>query len=91
MTIRDAVASVLRTYVPIGVGLVLTLLARKLDIVIDDSLSTSLTTGLAALVAAVYYAGVRLLEARFPKLGWLLGFAVPPQYSKNTGSSLGGH
>lgn len=89
MTIRDAIASALRTYVPIGVGLVLTLLARKYDIVIDDTVSTSLTTGLAALVAALYYGVVRLLEARFPQLGWLLGFAVPPSYTKGTGSSLG--
>lgn len=80
MTIRDAIASVLRTYVPIGVGFVLTLLARKYDVVINDTVSTSLTTGLAALVAAVYYALVRLLEAKVPQLGWLLGFAVTPQY-----------
>lgn len=80
MTIRDAIASVLRTYVPIGVGFVLTLLARKYDVVIDDTVSTSLTTGLAALVAAVYYALVRLLEAKVPQLGWLLGFAVTPKY-----------
>ena len=85
MTIRDAIASVLRTYVPIGVGFVLTLLARKYGVVIDDTVSTSLTTGLAALVAAIYYAAVRLLEGKFPKLGWLLGFAVPPTYKAPSG------
>lgn len=85
MTIRDAFASVLRTYVPIGVGFVLTLLARKYGIVIDDSLSTSLTTGLAALVAASYYAVVRLLEARWSWVGWLLGFNVPPEYRSPAG------
>lgn len=85
VTIRDAVAAFIRTYVPVGVGLVLTLLARKYGVVIDDTISTSLTTGLAALVAAVYYAVVRLLEAKFPKLGWLLGFAVPPTYNQPVG------
>lgn len=86
MIIRDAIASVIRTYVPIGVGFVLTLLARKYGVVIDDTISTSLTTGLAALVAAVYYAGVRLLEAKVPPLGWLLGFAVPPTYESKAPS-----
>lgn len=85
MTIRDAVASAIRTYVPIGVGFVLTLLARKYGVVIDDTISTSLTTGLAALVAAVYYAVVRILEARFKWVGWLLGFAVPPEYKQPSG------
>lgn len=85
MTIRDALASVIRTYVPIGVGFVLTLLARKYGVVIDDTISTSLTTGLAALVAAVYYAAVRLLEAKVPQLGWLLGLAAQPEYKAPTG------
>lgn len=89
MTIRDQLAALIRTYVPIGVGFVLTLLARKYGVIIDDTISTSLTTGLAALVAAIYYAAVKLLEAKFPKVGWLLGFAVAPSYTKTTGSSLG--
>lgn len=82
MTIRDTLAALIRTYVPIGIGFVLTLLARKYGVVIDDTISTSLTTGLAALVAAVYYAAVKLLEARFKWAGWLLGFNVPPTYEK---------
>ena len=31
MTVRDQLASLIRTYVPIGVGFVLALLARKYD------------------------------------------------------------
>lgn len=82
MTVRDKLAALIRTYVPVGVGVVLTLLARKYGVVIDDSISTSLTTGLAGLVSAVYYAVVRVLEAKFPRLGWLLGFAVAPTYGE---------
>lgn len=86
MTIRDQIAALIRTYVPIGVGFVLTLLARKYGVVIDDTISTSLTAGLAALVAAIYYAAVKLLETKFPKLGWLLGYAATPTYDKATTS-----
>jgi len=85
MTVRDTIAALIRTYVPIAVGFVLTLLARKYGVVIDDTISTSLTTGLAALVAAVYYAVAKLLEARFTWAGWLLGFNVPPTYPKSVG------
>ena len=80
VTVRDQLASLIRTWVPIGVGFVLTLLARKYGVIIDDTLSTSLTTGLAALAASVYYAVARLLEARWRPLGWLLGLAVTPKY-----------
>jgi hypothetical protein len=80
MTVRDAMAAFIRTYVPVLVGFVLTLLARKLGVILDETTSASLATGFAALVAGIYYGLVRLLEARFPKLGWLLGFAVQPSY-----------
>lgn len=83
VTVRDQLASLIRTWVPIGVGFALTLLARKYGIVIDDTISTSLTTGLAALVAAVYFAVVRALETRWKPLGWLLGLAVAPKYDRS--------
>jgi hypothetical protein len=35
---------------------------------------------LASLVAFVWYVGVRLLEIKFPKAGWLLGWAGAPSY-----------
>lgn len=79
-TVRDQLASLVRTWVPIGVGFVLTLLGRKFGIVLDDASSASLTAGIAALVSAVFYGVVRILESRWKWVGWLLGLAVRPQY-----------
>jgi hypothetical protein len=80
MTVRDQLASLIRTWVPIGVGFVLALLARKFDVVLDEASSAALTAGIAALVSAVFYAVVRILESRWKPVGWLLGLAVRPQY-----------
>lgn len=80
MTVRDQLASLIRTYVPIGVGFVLALLARKYDVILDDASSAALTSGVAALVSAVFYGVVRILESRWKPVGWLLGLAVRPQY-----------
>lgn len=87
MTVRDKIAGYLRTYVPVGIGLVLTLLARKYGVVIDDTISTSATVGLSGVVVAAYYAVVRGLEAKFPKLGWLLGFKGQPTYPESRTSA----
>lgn len=88
MTVRDLVASVVRTAVPAAVGFVLTLLGRKLGVVIDDATSTSLTAALVVIVGTVYYAVVRLLEARWKWLGVLLGFTVQPTYVRREESAL---
>ena len=82
MTVRDQLASLIRTYVPIGVGFVLALLARKYDVILDDASSAALTSGVAALVSAVFYGVVRVLETRWKAVGWLLGLAASPQYSE---------
>lgn len=83
MTVRDQLASLIRTYVPIGVGFVLALLARKYDVILDEGSSAALTSGIAALVSAVFYGVVRILETRWKAVGWLLGLAVRPQYSES--------
>lgn len=89
MTVRDLVASVVRTAVPAAVGYVLTLLGRKLGVVIDDTTSTSLTAALVVVVGTTYYAVVRILESRWKWLGVLLGFTVQPTYDgKNTSGKL---
>ena len=82
MTVRDQLASLVRTYVPIGVGFVLALLARKYDVVLDEGSSAALTSGIAALTSAVFYGVVRTLETRWKAVGWLLGLAVRPQYTE---------
>jgi hypothetical protein len=78
-----------RTVVPAGVGFVLTLLARKLGVVIDTDTSTSLTAALVVVVTAIYYGVVRVLELKFPWLGILLGWKAQPTYDgKSTSGKL---
>lgn len=81
-TVRDVLASLVRTAVPYGVGLVLAWLARKYDIIIDETSAAGLSATLAFVAGSVYYVIVRALEARVPALGWLLGLALPPTYEK---------
>lgn len=86
MTVRDQLASLLRTYVPIGVGFVLALLARKYDIVLDEASSDALVSAVTALAAAAYYVVIRILETRWKPVGWLLGLPVAPKYDVVQGS-----
>jgi hypothetical protein len=70
--LADFVPSLIRTYVPLGVGFVLTFLAQALGIVISDDTSALVTAFVAVVVSGVYYAAVRLLEARWPAIGRVL-------------------
>lgn len=79
MTLKDYLASVLRTVVPYGVGLLLTWLATKTGVTLPDEPTKTVITG---LVAAGYYALVRVVEAKWSVAGWLLGYAVQPTYQK---------
>lgn len=79
-TVRNQLASIIRTAVPIGVGFLLSLLARKWGIVLDDASSQALASGVTAVAGAVYYVVVRALESRWRWFGWLLGLALPPSY-----------
>lgn len=81
-TVRDQLASIVRTAVPIGVGFVLSLLAREWGVVLDDASSQALASGVTALASAAYYVLVRALESRWSGFGWLLGLALPPTYVK---------
>jgi len=74
--------SIIRTYVPIGVGaLVSWFLTIGLDIDADGQ--AGLIVFLTGLSQAVYYAAVRALETRWPGVGVLLGVAkTPDTYSK---------
>lgn len=81
-TVRDQLASIIRTAVPYGVGLVLAWLAAKYGIIIDENTSAALGAALAVIAGSVYYVLIRALETRVPGLGWLLGLALPPSYSK---------
>lgn len=77
---NDYVLSLVRTWVPVGVGAVLSWLAVRFGIVVPEDISTEVTVGLTAVVVAVYYGIVRALEARWPWFGKLLGAKKAPAY-----------
>jgi hypothetical protein len=80
---NDFITSLIRTWVPIGVGAVITWLATNYNVVVPDDASSSLVVGVAALVTAVYYALARAIEKRFPGLGKVLvglGAGKSPEY-----------
>lgn len=77
----DYVLSLVRTWVPIGVGAVLSYVAVRWGIVVPEDISTELTVGLTGIVIALYYGIVRALEKRWPWFGKLLGAARKPAYS----------
>jgi len=74
------ILSIIRTWVPVGVGAALTWLAANLGIVLDDDMSSTAAVVATALVVAAYYALVRALESRWPWFGVLLGAARKPVY-----------
>lgn len=77
MTLSDYLVSIIRTGVPVLVGLVLAKLAAKTGITADLGLASEVATGLAI---GGYYAAVRALEARWPFFGVLLGWKAAPEY-----------
>ena len=76
---HDLLISVIRTWVPIAVGTVLTYLATK-GIEVDEATRVNLIAGLTGLVSALYYALARLLENLWPSFGLLLGVRKTPNY-----------
>jgi hypothetical protein len=70
--------SLIRTVVPLLVGILITWAAKAgLNLAEGD-----VTALLTALITAVYYATVRLIEQKFPAAGWLLGYPAAPTYGK---------
>ncbi len=77
MNIRDAIAaSIIRTFVPIIVGVIGGWVIR-LGIDIDG---ITINTYVTAAVGAAYYAIVRFAETRNPRIGVLLGSRKTPVY-----------
>ena len=69
---NDYSTSIVRTYIPLLAGWIVAQLTEA-HIDID---AVTVTT----VVTAVYYAAVRALEMKFPKLGVFLGKAKTPTY-----------
>jgi len=89
---NDFITSLVRTWVPVGVGAFITWLATNYDIVVPKDASSSLVVGVAALVTAVYYAVARAIEKAYPSLGKVLvglGAGKAPEYPAASGSTRG--
>ena len=76
--------SLVRTYVPIAVGSVISFLVVNYGLVVDESITAQLVAGLTGLIIAGYYLLARLLERKFPALGVLLGSTQKPVYVEQT-------
>ncbi|MEU2180123.1 hypothetical protein [Streptomyces thermolilacinus] len=88
----NLLASVLRTVVPVLVGLVVAA-TDVLGLVADHG---QITAVIAAVVTAVYYLLLRLAEQLADRIGWepgrviagvLLGWARPPEYQAPRGTA----
>ena len=76
----DFVVSLVRTTVPVLVGSAIGWLIT-LGIALPEHATDSLTAGIVALSIALYYAGARWLEIRWPAFGYLLGTRAEPTYA----------
>lgn len=78
---NDYFTSQIRTWTPILVGSVLSWLATQgLSVDMAGPHVLLFVTSLTGFITALYYSCVRLLERKFPKLGWLLGNPSQPKY-----------
>jgi len=79
----DYILSLIRTWVPIGIGSVLGWLATH-GLGLDPETQAGLIAVLTAVAIGLYYAVVRKLEERWPKVGQFLlglGAAKTPVYA----------
>ena len=89
--IRALFDSLVRTFVPIVVGAVISFFVAR-GIALDPEFELALTTTLTAGLAFAWYALARLLEVYVaPKFGWLLGLAKAPVYQAEAGSESPKH
>lgn len=72
----DLLPSLLRTFVPVLVGLILGVLGST-----AVGFEEQLTAVISAAITLVYYLVLRLVEQKWPKLGILLGSAKKPTYT----------
>lgn len=76
----DFVISLIRTWVPIGVGAFLAWLFEfGLDLY---SVEGELTVAITGVLAAVYYFAVRVAAEKWPAVGVLLGYNKAPAYNE---------
>jgi hypothetical protein len=80
MKLNDTLTGLIRTWVPIAVGAALSWLATN-GLQLDKETQTATIVAATGAIQALYYTLVRLLENKFPQVGWLLGSAKTPSYS----------
>jgi hypothetical protein len=83
--------SLIRTWAALAAGFVLSLpgVPWLLDLLgVSSDRATEVVSGLVSLaLAALWYAVVRALEHRWPRLGVLLGVPTAPAYPKSVAAS----
>lgn len=80
-TFNALVASLIRTAVPLLAGAIFSWLVA-INFTIPGVSEPVLEGILTFVLGFAYYTIVRLLEKKWPKLGWLLGVPVQPTYPK---------
>jgi hypothetical protein len=78
--VNNYAISLIRTYVPVGVGAVAGWLLTHYGLHVSGPAQTGVTAALTAAITGAYYAGVRALEGKWPALGFLLGHTAKPVY-----------
>lgn len=80
-TINAQFISLIRTFVPLLVGQIITWLAAQGILDATGEISALLITELTLVFTTAYYALARYLETFVSaKFGWLLGYAKAPEY-----------
>jgi len=75
----DLFISLIRTWVPIGVGSVLAWLSTK-GVEVSEETKLAAVAALTGVLGSIYYAIARVLESRWPVFGLLLGKRKTPTY-----------
>ena len=77
---NNVLVSLIRTWVPVGVGTVIgwVLSLGILDVSAEDQAEVTAVAVAAAI--SLYHALVRLVERKVPWVGWFLGVAKQPEY-----------
>ena len=80
LTLGNVVPSLIRTYVPVAIGSLLSLLVTLgvIPTPLPDDQEAALVTGIVAITIGLYYTALRLAEQRWPKIGLLLGSSQQP-------------
>lgn len=80
---KELIISLIRTFVPVLVGQIMTWLAAIGILDTTGEISAQLIASFTLLFTTLYYALVRVLETKLsPKWGWLLGAAKAPEYKE---------